>query len=259
LTAQNVIDSLQDYLRDNARRQYQTLVRPPFTLFLHPSSRASYWNYAIPDENRTAWPRPALDLLQTAFHQRERTPRFEFIAEYAPTLAPALRRIGFFPESSNPLMLCTRDEYHPAVSRPELEIQILDCHAPVATLRQFLETQQSGFGLEYEPPLSDADVAAFVRQLGDGRALLARLESCPVAVAVLATPLDQTAEIMGVATLPPHRRRGFASTLTSILMELAFAAGVQRLVLSADNKEAGRLYQRLGFAPCATLLAFRKD
>ena len=259
MTAHDAVDSLQNYLRANAHRQYQTLARPPFTLFLHPSSSASYWNYAIPDENRTAWPRPALDLLLTAFRERERTPRFEFIAEYAPTLGTALRQAGFFPESSSPLMYCNRTAFRPAVSRPELDIQILDCHASAAALRQFLETQQSGFGLDHEPALRDADVAAFTRQLGNGRALLARLGGRPAAVAVLATPLDQTAEIMGVATLPTYRRRGFASALTSTLMELAFATGVQRLVLSAADEQAGQLYQRLGFIPCATLLAFRKD
>ena len=40
---------LQNYLRYSARRQYEAVAVPPFTLFFHPTDALPYFNYAIPD------------------------------------------------------------------------------------------------------------------------------------------------------------------------------------------------------------------
>jgi predicted GNAT family acetyltransferase len=55
-------------------------------------------------------------------------------------------------------------------------------------------------------------------------------------------------EIVAVATLPAYRRRGLGSTVTSTLVEHAFGSGVDLVLLSAQNDDVARIYEKLGFA-----------
>ena len=53
--------------------------------------------------------------------------------------------------------------------------------------------------------------------------------------------------IVGVATLPGYRNRGYASALVSKLCSYCFASGLEFLCLFFDNPKAGTIYKRLGF------------
>ena len=64
------------------------------------------------------------------------------------------------------------------------------------------------------------------------------------------------AEVAGIATLEPFRRRGVASVLTSEAVRTAFVQGVAVALLTAADEHAGRVYERIGFRPYATLLAY---
>lgn len=55
------------------------------------------------------------------------------------------------------------------------------------------------------------------------------------------------AMIVGVATLPENRNRGYASTLVSKLCSHCFDEGLDFLCLFFDNLKAGAIYKRLGF------------
>ncbi len=55
------------------------------------------------------------------------------------------------------------------------------------------------------------------------------------------------AMIVGVATLPAYRNRGYASTLVSQLCSYCFENGLGFLCLFYDNPKAGAIYARLGF------------
>jgi predicted acetyltransferase len=55
------------------------------------------------------------------------------------------------------------------------------------------------------------------------------------------------------------RRRGVASVLTSEAVRTAFLQGVEVALLTAADKHAGHLYERVGFRPYATLLAYGDD
>ena len=70
---------------------------------------------------------------------------------------------------------------------------------------------------------------------------------------------DGLAEVAGIATLEPFRRRGVASVLTSEAVRTAFVQGVEVALLTAADEHAGRLYERIGFRPCPTLLAYGDD
>ena len=108
------IARLQTYLRYSARRQYEAVAVPPFTLFFHPTVALPYFNYAIPDEATGADLQRPLARLRAEFNARGRQPRLEFIEAFAPDLAAALSAEGFVEEARLDLMICTVDTYQPA-------------------------------------------------------------------------------------------------------------------------------------------------
>lgn len=55
------------------------------------------------------------------------------------------------------------------------------------------------------------------------------------------------AMIVGVATHPDHRMKGYASHVMSVLCQESFEAGLSFLCLFYDNPLAGKIYHRLGF------------
>ena len=95
------LDRLQSYLRTVAQLQYQVVSIPPFSLFFHHRETFKFFNYAIPDQptrqaaNDLAEP---LGKLRAAYRERDRLPRFEFIEDYDPKLAPILAANGFIEE-----------------------------------------------------------------------------------------------------------------------------------------------------------------
>lgn len=55
------------------------------------------------------------------------------------------------------------------------------------------------------------------------------------------------AMVIGVATHPDYRGRGYASTVMNKLCSESFSQGLQFLCLFYDNPKAGAIYHRLGF------------
>lgn len=60
------------------------------------------------------------------------------------------------------------------------------------------------------------------------------------------------AEIVGVATLPSHRRRGVGAALAARLALAALDAGCGTVFLSAQDEEVARVYHRVGFRRVGT-------
>ena len=60
-------------------------------------------------------------------------------------------------------------------------------------------------------------------------------------------PVGDLAEIVAVATLPTARHRGLAGAITALLTAHALNNGVRILLLSAQNDEVARVYERIGF------------
>jgi ribosomal protein S18 acetylase RimI-like enzyme len=60
------------------------------------------------------------------------------------------------------------------------------------------------------------------------------------------------AEVVGVATLPAARHRGYASQLTATLAHQALATGSTLVFLSAGDDDVARLYTRVGFRRIGT-------
>ena len=69
-------------------------------------------------------------------------------------------------------------------------------------------------------------------------------------------PFDGLAEVLGLATLEPFRRRGIATALTATAVQSALEQGVEVVCLTAADERAERVYARVGFARFATMLAY---
>jgi GNAT superfamily N-acetyltransferase len=64
--------------------------------------------------------------------------------------------------------------------------------------------------------------------------------------------VGDVAEIVGVATLPSARGRGYASQLTASLARRALEDGADLVFLSAGNDDVARLYSKVGFRRVGT-------
>lgn len=72
-------------------------------------------------------------------------------------------------------------------------------------------------------------------------------------------PISDTAEILAVATLPAARRKGLAAAVTAKLAHDARDNGVRLLVLSAQNDDVARVYERVGFHRIGTVCAAERS
>jgi ribosomal protein S18 acetylase RimI-like enzyme len=63
---------------------------------------------------------------------------------------------------------------------------------------------------------------------------------------------EDISEVVGVATLPSARNRGYASRLTATLAHRTLDAGATTVFLSASDDDVARLYSRVGFRRIGT-------
>jgi GNAT superfamily N-acetyltransferase len=250
------IARLQAYLRHSAQQRYESVRVPPFTLFFHPLDALTFFNYAIPDEPPFDDLEAPLAALRSEFATRGRLPRFEFIEEYAPQLGLALRAAGFIEEARQALMVCTAATYSPAPGVPGLTISELTSASTPGETQTFLTCQRRGFDPHDAGAATEADAEHFLRTIGEGRAFVAWLEGQPVGAGVVTAPFDGVAEVAGLATLEPFRRRGIATALTALAVRRALEQGVEVVCLTAADERAGRVYERVGFVAHATMLAY---
>jgi ribosomal protein S18 acetylase RimI-like enzyme len=247
-------------MRKAATLTHDVVELPPFVLFFNPHDALRYHNYAklLTPIGRDAGPDVAEALAQAraAFVARQRLPRFEFIAEFAPDFAALLAAANFAPEESTVLLTCTPATWRPAPPVPGLEIVTLAPDSPAEDLLARIAVQRQGFGDDTGQPPTLADAEHLRARLAQTGAFLARLEGAPVAAAGFTAPLDGFTELVGIATLEEQRRRGIATALTAHTVRVAFDRGVEVAFLTAADARAGRVYERVGFRPFATALAY---
>jgi predicted GNAT family acetyltransferase len=251
------LDNLQAYLRKAAALTHDVVEAPPFVLFFNPTDDLRFYNYGVPVEPVSCLPDGALASLRAIFAARNRLLRIEFIQEVAPDLASAFATAGLAEEGRNPLLVCTPDGLRAPVEVSGLAIRRLTPESPRADLAAFISVQGQGFGEEDRVEPADAQVEDLRRRSGHGNPyFLGLLDERPVAVGLYTAPLDGFTELVGIATLAEYRRRGIAGALTAVMAQAAFAAGVRVAFLSAVDERAGRVYERVGFQPYATAVAY---
>jgi GNAT superfamily N-acetyltransferase len=257
-------DRLEGYMRRTAGEGRETVEVPPFVAFLDPEDPLRFFNYAHPLESITgdlerlhrhlAKPLAALRVL---FVSRQRTPRFEYVEEFAPDLGAALAAAEFSLEGRYPLLVCDPQSYRAAPEVRGLEIQRLTVGSRSSDLREFVVVERQGFNHRVTEDVTDADCEDLRESMRRGSlAFLARLNGQPAGIASCTVPLDGLTELAGIATLPEYRRHGIASAITAAAAQAAFGCGVEAAFLTAGDAQAGRVYQRVGFRPHATALAY---
>ena len=254
-----LLERIQAQMRTVARRQYEAVRVPPFTLFFHATDPLPYFNYAIPDGPASGDLTAPLDRLEAEFHARRRVPRFEFVEACAPRLAAALEAHGFALESRPQLMVCPRGEERAAPAVSGLEVATLDTATALGEFVLFLEVQRRAFGLPSTRIPSDDEALSLRETLGDGFAFLARIAGEPVATAMIQPPHGGLTELVGVSTLEAFRRRGIGGFLSFAAVRAAFDRGVSLAFLSAADARAGRVYEAAGFSPAGHSLFYRSD
>lgn len=117
---------------------------------------------------------------------------------------------------------------------------------PDDDLRAWLSVQQQGFGRPAEVDTGTVEHLAGRVEAGTSRIAAAFVDSRPVCVGVH-QPVASVSEVVGVATLPEFRRRGWAGTLTTTLVDDAAALDVRTVFLSAADDAVACVYRRVGF------------
>jgi GNAT superfamily N-acetyltransferase len=254
-----LLERIQAQMRAVARRQYEAVAVPPFTLFFHATDPLPFFNYAIPDGPHAASfdLTPPLARLKAEFHARHRVPRFEFVEACVPALANALESHGFTLENRAQLMVCPRGKERAAPAVPGLDVTNLDAGTPLEEFALFLDVGRQAFGLPSTRPITEEEAVSLRETLGNGFALLARIARKPVASAMIQPAGDGLTELVGVATLEAFRRRGIAGFLSFEAVRKAFAGGVALVFLSAADARAGRVYEAAGFSPAGHSLFYR--
>jgi GNAT superfamily N-acetyltransferase len=243
---------LQGYLRESARRSYEAVPCPPFTAFFHPESSLPYFNYAIPDEPAEGDLSEPLARLRAAFAARGRTPRFELVEGFAPGLVDALLAGGLTVELRTSLMACAAEELASPPAVPGLEIVRLGPESPGEEWLDRLSVQRQSFqgGGETTPAEAEDNRARSAAQI----ALLGRLEGLPVAAGGATEIIGGITEVVGVAVLPPFRRRGIGAAITARAAAEAYRSGATLALLTPGDEGAMRIYARAGFRPAETMV-----
>jgi ribosomal protein S18 acetylase RimI-like enzyme len=257
-------DRLEGYLRRAVGSGRETVKTPPFVIFLDPQDPLRFFNYARPLESITgdlellrARLTEPLAALRAVFVSRQRTPRFEYVEEFAPDLAAVLDDAGLTQEGRYPLLVCDAESYRVAPRVRGLEIQLLTVDSCGTDLRDFVVVERYGFGHRVTEEVTEVDCEDLRDEMRRGSlALLARLDGQSVGIASCTVPLDGLTELTGIATLPEYRRRGVATAITAAAAHAAFGYGVDAAFLTAGDEQAGRVYQRVGFRPYATTLSY---
>lgn len=255
------ISAIQSYLRENARRQYESVYFSPFTLFFHPMDAFTNFNYAVPDFPAGGDLSSVLSRLKAEFRKRKRIPRFEFLEGFAPDLPAALQAAGFHEAERQWGMICTPETIKPAASVSGLSITALHPESPAADIRDFIFTQRQGFSPGYPEIPGEAEIrqARLDFLVGGWQAFTARMGDEPASAGSTGRIIDGVTEAAGISTRPIFRRQGIASYLTWHITRRAFEQGARIAYLTAADAAAGRIYERIGYQPFTIMLTYTSD
>jgi len=176
---------------------------------------------------------------------------FEWIPERVPSMADAVRALGLGVQQ---VPILVRPAGALPVQAPEgFTVRYLahDEDAVVAAAHVVAEAFGSPFVEEQHHIRS---------RIERGLNVTAVAETPGGAVVGVATlqPIGATAEIVGAAVLPGHRRHGLGGALIRALVRAAHARGVDLVLLSA-SEDGVRIYEEIGFRRVGTLAEAPQD
>lgn len=257
-----LIDRLERYYDAVPRSRAGTEQIGPFTLFV---ARSGWPYYARPVLQGRQEIRPD-DVRRVLDRQRElNVPRaMEWVDEVTPRLAETVESVGVSVARCPLLVLdgepkaaagCARmltaDEPD-VVAAARAAIGVGFAHAGTATGPAGLAARDAELGSNHQQ-VSDELVMSLVTGAVRMAAAFAPEEGelGPVGGGSY-WPVEDVAEIVGVAVLPAYRRRGLAAQITSALASDAYERGVSTVFCSAQSDEVARVYEAVGFRRVGT-------
>jgi ribosomal protein S18 acetylase RimI-like enzyme len=257
-----LLSTLEQYYDAVPRTSASAETIGSFTLFL--SREASWPFYARPALGATAFPED--DVRRVRERQRElHVPEaFEWVAEASPGAKAPIAAAGV-EVHEHPLMVLDRMGRCQIPAPEGVGLRLVrpdEDDLPLLRAVAWVGFGAPGTAIGTVGPTELAIAAAqqapgsvaFARdRLRTGLTFMAVafVDGQPVAVGSH-QPLDGVSEIVGVATLASHRRRGIGAALTSLLVDDAFSRGVETVFLSAGDDAVARVYGRVGFERIGT-------
>jgi predicted N-acetyltransferase YhbS len=251
-----LITELDGYFDAAPRFDAEAVDAGVFTLFV---SRSPFGYYARPALGQTA-PIDAADLgaLESVRAAHGVPVEIEWIHEVHPELAASAVHFGL-DVRSHALMVASPGRV--AASPPDrVAVRVVEPNEQAIEAGRAVAEVSFGFGgtgtgadgpaqRDARIPQLSTALMAHLRERGRaGRTVTAVAESDDGVLAVgYYQPVDGLAEVLAVATLPSARRQGLAGAVTALLANDAMQHGVRTVLLSAQDDDVARVYERVGF------------
>lgn len=222
----------------------------PFVIRVDEHDDALPFNYAVPDDDVT----PTADeiaVLVSAFRERARTPRLEYVPQAAPKVEDALLTAGFAPDGRFPLLVCPPDEVVDPPGNSAVQVALV---ADDSGLWQVARVMNDAFEA---PEVTEHDVARLRRVLDRGGLVAAATDAATgevVGAGQIGGPHRGVAEVAGIAVRASHRRRGIAGAITALLTRAGADAGITTPFLTPADDGAARVYGRVGYRKVGEVL-----
>lgn len=166
--------------------------------------------------------------------------RFELLEQACPGAAEALAAAGMVVAARLPLMVLDPAAAAVPPTPDGVVVGIVDTAEDMAAATAVAGT---AFGVPTTPPEGPPPPPE------EGGGVLARIGGEAVAAASWTGVADGVTEIVGVATLAEHRRRGLGALVTAHAVRAAAErAGARLAWLTPGDEGAGRVYTSVGFA-----------
>jgi ribosomal protein S18 acetylase RimI-like enzyme len=251
------LEYVQMYLRRQARRGRIAQALTAFTVYAAATDDATDAPYAIPRHLRRAVRDADLGELHAAFGRQSARPQIEFLADLYPDLPERLASAGYQETRRQSVLLAHPQDIQSPPLPAHAEVITISRASSLEDVHENLDTNALGFD---EPAgASEGQAKAFRAGLVTSRAFTLRVHGRPVAAGMFEAIMGGVTELMGIATLREYRRHGFATYLTAAMAQSAFAHGATLVFLCAVSEEAGRVYQRASFRPCAALVEYTRE
>lgn len=256
LPSHRVAGELDAYFDAAPRPDADPVETGAFTLFV---SRTPWSYYARPalahDEPITS---ADLDQLGKACVEHGVDLAIEWVHEVHPELADLAAGYGLEVSTHALMVAAASDVVAPEVG--DVRLRVIDADDPALLSGRAVADVSFTFGGTATGPGGATERDAVVEGLSadlvdhlrdrDRRGLtitaVAESEAGVLAVGSY-QPVGETAEVLGVATLPEARRWGLAGAVTALLARHALERGVRNLLLSAQDDDVARVYERVGF------------
>lgn len=271
MTDPDVLRALDIYLDAAPRSGANAIDVGPFTVF---SPRGPWGYYARPAVHRsnghlfTADEVHAVRATQRSLGLGE---SIEWVHDVDPSLATACDAAGLDVVKRPLLVLDPSNEDSPADDTASaFAFQILGADDPLLPVSRAVANVGFGNGGTAIGPAGAAERDAVVDDTAATAWTAGRIASgVTIVVAALDANGDMVgvgsaqpvidargnisaAELTGIAVLPTHRRRGVGAVLTSALTVACGERGVETILLSAQDDDVARVYERVGFRRVAT-------